>query len=163
MAADDEALRTYAPPPRAHADCDGNPSTRVLRSEDLPVVPAGPAPGAPRRSTAVGMCGAHPPYDGLFPGQGPIFTCILDAGHAGWHRDEAGGQWTPGADEPSVGLTAEQEIRARAALIAGGVFANAGDPDGPDVRRVGENLLWLADQIAAWINTGNPTITEKES
>ncbi|MEU6387690.1 hypothetical protein ABZ847_29505 [Streptomyces bauhiniae] len=47
--------------------------------------------GMAQRRT-VGRCG-HRLYMGL---GGQTLPCALPAGHGGWHRDDAGAEWTPG-------------------------------------------------------------------
>ncbi|MCW6008715.1 hypothetical protein K1W54_29840 [Micromonospora sp. CPCC 205371] len=89
---------------------------------------------------SVGRCGER--ATDMFSGMPPL-VCALPAGHAGWHRDDGGAEWSPRVEERIVaGLTPEQEIRARAALAAHPPFGM-------------KSRLDVIDEIAAYIRDGS--------
>jgi hypothetical protein len=105
--------------------------------------------------TGVGRCGAM--MTGIDP-QRP-FVCSMPHGHAGWHRDDDGVEWgTPvpyEAELTAIGLTPEQEIRARALDVAGRKFGSFGY----DV----EELLDTSDRLVAYIRDGVRVSAEERS
>jgi len=58
----------------------------------------------------VGRCGYRAPV--VFPGTPSHVFCKLPAGHAGWHKADDGGEWTPAAEPESA---IEARVRAQVA------------------------------------------------
>jgi hypothetical protein len=100
--------------------------------------------------TDVGRCGVI--TTGITGGRPPV--CALPHGHVGWHCADDGVEW--GEPQPYeaeltvVGLTPEQEIRARAALAAHPPFGT-------------KTRLEVIDEIAAYIRDGVRVSAEERS
>jgi hypothetical protein len=115
--------------------------------------------------TTVGRCGIGLPR---LVGEGIAAVCALPWGHQGWHRGDSGAEWSRREDPtpdafPTTGagwlelggLTAEQEIRARALDVAGRKFGSFGY----DV----EELLDTSDRLVAYIRDGVRVSAEERS
>lgn len=131
---------------------------------------AGPAPWPPpevgpakdpQPTPKVAMCGTLPPLGPFHdqPAWSAAHACVLDAGHPGWHCDSDGAGWSrEPADElelGTAGLTAGQEIRARALDMAANRLLTLGanlDLDADDVIR-------LAERFTAYIAVGDHSPT----
>lgn len=80
--------------------------------------------------------------------------CVLSGGHTGGHEADDGVRWFDESDAEllTAGLTAEQDIRARALHEATVVVAEMGmDADYDDAC---DNILEYAERFAAYITTG---------